>query len=217
MDLRPARDPRQDVEPLPLALGVLLHLIAERRPRADHAHLPAHDVPELRQLVERGAAEKAADARDPAVAAVDRVAGPFVSAPTTIVRSFSSSKSWPSLPTRVCLNSTGPPSPSLTASAATPRTELAMRETGAGDRDVELQFQRVPSTPPTSRERRDEGSSRRDDGGPGHQRVVAGDPDTSSAAAINANSRPARPGRRGPRRRGPSDVASSARRRMPLP
>ena len=31
VDLRPARDPRQDVEPLALALGVLLDLIAERR------------------------------------------------------------------------------------------------------------------------------------------------------------------------------------------
>ena len=67
--------PGQHLEPAALAIGVLLDLVAQRRPRADHAHVAADDVPELRQLVDRGAAEEAADARDPAVALVDRVAG----------------------------------------------------------------------------------------------------------------------------------------------
>src|SRR5579862_6740988 len=47
---------------------------------------------------------------------------PIVSAPTTIVRSFRSSKSTPSLPTRVCRKKTGPPPSSLIASAAKPIT-----------------------------------------------------------------------------------------------
>src|SRR4029079_9088493 len=51
--LGPPGDARLHVEPVPLALVVLLDLIAERGTRADHAHLAAHDVPELRQLVER--------------------------------------------------------------------------------------------------------------------------------------------------------------------
>src|SRR5437588_6332218 len=73
--LRPAGDPGLHVEPVPLAVVVLLDLVAERRPRADHAHLAADDVPELRQLVEGQSAEQLADARDPRVAAVDGRAG----------------------------------------------------------------------------------------------------------------------------------------------
>src|SRR5829696_2063437 len=75
VDLRPAGDPGQHLEAPPLAIGVLLDLVPERRPGTDHAHLAAHDVPQLRQLVDRGAAEHAADASDPAVAPVDRIAG----------------------------------------------------------------------------------------------------------------------------------------------
>src|SRR5207245_10215610 len=39
LDLRPAGDPRPDVEPPTLPRRVALDLVAERRPRADHAHL----------------------------------------------------------------------------------------------------------------------------------------------------------------------------------
>ena len=72
VDLRPAGQPGTDGEALPLPLGVPLDLVAERRPRPDHRHLAAHDVPELRQLVDRGSAEQAPDACDACVAAIDR-------------------------------------------------------------------------------------------------------------------------------------------------
>ena len=75
MDLRPAGEPGPDVETVALVLVVLLDLIAKCRARADHAHVPAQDVPELRQLVDRRAAEDAADARDAPVALVDGIAG----------------------------------------------------------------------------------------------------------------------------------------------
>src|SRR5262249_56944370 len=75
VDLRPAGDAGLDVEPTPLALVVLLDLVAERRPRADHAHLAANDVPELWQLVQRELPQQAARPRDASVAAVDREAG----------------------------------------------------------------------------------------------------------------------------------------------
>src|SRR5687768_3325642 len=39
VDLRPAGDPRRHVEPLALALVVALDLVAERRPRPNHAHV----------------------------------------------------------------------------------------------------------------------------------------------------------------------------------
>src|ERR687886_482476 len=62
--LRPAGEAGLDVEAAALARRVLLHLVAERGPRADQAHVAADDVPELRQLVQREAAKKAAGARD---------------------------------------------------------------------------------------------------------------------------------------------------------
>src|SRR4051812_47028568 len=49
VDLRPARDPGEDVEPVELPLVVAVDLVTKRRPRADHRHLAADDVPELRQ------------------------------------------------------------------------------------------------------------------------------------------------------------------------
>src|SRR2546421_2528540 len=73
--LRPARQPRVDFEAPPLVGGVLLNLVRERRTRPDDRHLTAEDVPELRQLVDREAAQDAADARDPRVALVDGPAG----------------------------------------------------------------------------------------------------------------------------------------------
>src|SRR3954470_23767080 len=60
VDLRPARDPRLDVEAVELAFVVLVDLVAERGPRPNDRHVAAHDVPELRQLVE------AEPAQDPA-------------------------------------------------------------------------------------------------------------------------------------------------------
>ena len=75
MHLRPACEPRPDVEPVALVLVVLLDLVAQRRTRADDAHVATQDVPELRELVDRGPPEDAADPRDPAVALVHRVAG----------------------------------------------------------------------------------------------------------------------------------------------
>src|SRR6266516_451498 len=70
--LRPAGDAGLHVQPMPLPLVVLLDLVPQRRPRPDHAHLPAHHVPELGQLVERELAQQPAGARDARVAAVDR-------------------------------------------------------------------------------------------------------------------------------------------------
>ncbi len=81
VDLRPAGQARAHLEPPALARRVLLDLVAERRPRPDQAHLSAHDVPELRQLVDGRLAQHAADARDPAVACVDGVAGSLVLGP----------------------------------------------------------------------------------------------------------------------------------------
>src|SRR6266550_997852 len=73
VDLGPAGDPGPDVEPVALALVVLVDLVAERRPRPDDRHVAAHDVPELRQLVQRQPAQDPARARDSRIAAVDRV------------------------------------------------------------------------------------------------------------------------------------------------
>src|SRR4051812_28555677 len=76
VDLRPAGDAGPYVQTVPLVVVVLLDLVAQRRPRADHAHLPTDDVPELWQLVERELAQQPADARDAGVSAVDREARP---------------------------------------------------------------------------------------------------------------------------------------------
>ena len=66
----------QHLEPAALPRRVLLDLVGERRPRPDQAHLAAHNVPQLRQLVDRAAPQEAAAARDPRVALVHGVAGP---------------------------------------------------------------------------------------------------------------------------------------------
>ena len=70
VDLRPAGDPGLDREAAALARRVLLDLHRHRRPRADDRHLAAQHVDEVRQLVERGAAQQAPDARDARVALV---------------------------------------------------------------------------------------------------------------------------------------------------
>ena len=67
--------PGLDLQPAALALGVLVDLHLDRRARADDRHLAAQDVDQVRQLVERGAAQERADARDARVALVDRQAG----------------------------------------------------------------------------------------------------------------------------------------------
>src|SRR5947208_300322 len=71
VDLGPAGDARLDVEPAALAVVVALDLVGERRPRADHAHLAPQHVPELRELVERQAAQDAPHARDARIPLVD--------------------------------------------------------------------------------------------------------------------------------------------------
>src|SRR4029079_4704877 len=75
VDLRPAGEARPDLEAPPLAVGLALDLVAERRPGTDHGHVPADDVPELRQLVDRRPADHPPDARDARVSPVDRAPG----------------------------------------------------------------------------------------------------------------------------------------------
>jgi hypothetical protein len=74
VDLRPTGDPGLDLEAATLTRRVPLDLVAKGRPRADDAHVAADDVPELRQLVDREAAENPAGGGDPGVAVVDGVA-----------------------------------------------------------------------------------------------------------------------------------------------
>src|SRR5688500_10199014 len=65
--LREAGQPGPDHEPLPIGGDLPGELLEERgpdRPRADEAHVAAQDVPELRQLVELGAPQRAAGARE---------------------------------------------------------------------------------------------------------------------------------------------------------
>ena len=63
--------PGADLETAALALGVLVDLSLDGRPRADERHLTAHDVDEVGQLVERETPEQAADAGDPRIALFD--------------------------------------------------------------------------------------------------------------------------------------------------
>ena len=71
VDLRPAGDPGQRVEPAPLALVVAVDLDLHGRARADERHLAAQHVDEVRHLVERRAAQPRAEPRDAVVALVD--------------------------------------------------------------------------------------------------------------------------------------------------
>ena len=62
---KPVR-PGSDDEPLPVLRDLLAQLLEERRPdrpRPDDAHVAAHDVPQLRQLVQVREAQHAAEAR----------------------------------------------------------------------------------------------------------------------------------------------------------
>jgi hypothetical protein len=75
VDLRPPGDPRLHREAPALTLGVLLDLDRDRRPRPDQRHLAAHDVNQVRQLVDREAPQQRADARDPRIVLRDRQPG----------------------------------------------------------------------------------------------------------------------------------------------
>ncbi len=75
VDLRPAGDSRLHIEPVQLLGVVGVDLVAKGRPRADHRHVAANDVPELGQLVDADPAQEAPGLGDPAVALVDRVPG----------------------------------------------------------------------------------------------------------------------------------------------
>src|SRR5262245_20491239 len=75
VDLRPARQARLHREAAPLALRVALHLVAECRTRPDYGHLSADDVPQLRQLVDRGSPEDATHACNARIPLVDGEAG----------------------------------------------------------------------------------------------------------------------------------------------
>ena len=58
---------RLDHQPLPVLRDLAAQLLEERgpdRPRPDDAHVPAHDVPKLRQLVQVGKAQHAPEAGD---------------------------------------------------------------------------------------------------------------------------------------------------------
>src|SRR5207302_11415818 len=65
VDLRPAGEPGLHLEPATLPGRVLLDMVTERRARPDQAHVAPHDVPELRELVEREPPQHAAGAGDP--------------------------------------------------------------------------------------------------------------------------------------------------------
>jgi len=64
VDLPQARDAGDDVEALAVLERVLLHLLRHGRARTDEAHVADEDVPQLRQLVDAGAADEPADRRD---------------------------------------------------------------------------------------------------------------------------------------------------------
>src|SRR5581483_2151436 len=101
---------------------------------------------------------------------------PTFSAPTIIVRSFRSSKSTPSLPTRVCLYSTGPPSWSFTASAPAASTGLVRTSPVPAIATSSTLFtDRLPVRGDAAAHVVHE----RDESGPGDEDVVARDPDQS--------------------------------------
>ena len=76
---------------------VAVDLRLDRRPRSDDRHLPAQDVHEVRQLVERVAAQQRADSRDARIVGASATSGPRSDA-HPIVRSLYSSNGTPSLP-----------------------------------------------------------------------------------------------------------------------
>src|SRR5439155_21650223 len=81
VDLSPAGQAGLDLEPAALPGRVAPDLVGERRARADHAHVAADHVPELRQLVDRQAAQRPAGAGDARIAMVDSGAGALALGP----------------------------------------------------------------------------------------------------------------------------------------
>ena len=82
-----------------LALGVLLDLHGQRRARADQRHLAAQHVEQVRQLVERGPCAATRPTRVMRESfSLTASPAPMCSAPSTIVRSFSTSNGSPSQP-----------------------------------------------------------------------------------------------------------------------
>src|SRR5882672_4998077 len=71
VDLRPAGDARPHFEAAALTGCIALDLVRERGAGADETHVAAHDVPQLRQLVDREPAQQAAGPRDAWIAFVD--------------------------------------------------------------------------------------------------------------------------------------------------
>src|SRR2546427_506198 len=63
VDLRPAGNARAHLMPADLLGGIEREVLDEQGPRADETHVPAKDVPELRQFVEAVAAHQAARRR----------------------------------------------------------------------------------------------------------------------------------------------------------
>ena len=96
----------------------LLDLVHRQRPRADEAHLAAEDVPELRQLIERGFPQESADRRDarilvhlenrPSIWFIRCSSSRCISASVTIVRNLSIVNGRPFFPPRAWRKMTGP-------------------------------------------------------------------------------------------------------------
>src|SRR5436190_5668318 len=75
VDLRPPGDTGPHFEAAPLTRRIPLYLIRKRGAGADQAHVAPHDVPQLRQLVDREPAQHAAGAGDARIALIDGEAG----------------------------------------------------------------------------------------------------------------------------------------------
>src|SRR6266516_2789896 len=79
--LRPTGDAGPHFESAPLPRRVARDLIRERGAWADEAHVPAEDVPQLRQLVDGKPPQQTAGTRDARIALVDGEAGALVLRP----------------------------------------------------------------------------------------------------------------------------------------
>ena len=66
-DLPIAAEARRHIQTLPIILGILLHLTGKCRARTHDAHIALQDVPQLRQLIDAGLADKLTHTSDPRV------------------------------------------------------------------------------------------------------------------------------------------------------
>jgi len=149
VDLRPAGDPRLDVEPVPLALVVLIHLVPHvgRGPISDISpRTTFQSCGSSSSEIRRSSAPTRVMRGSPRSTAYP---APTVSAPTTIVRSLRSSKSTPFLPTRVCRRAPGA-GLQLDRDRGDCEQRAREHEASACDGDVGGAVQRVPSGAPTS-------------------------------------------------------------------